>query len=102
MVSFVLACTDPPRRSIPTGIGDFGLVTRPAEVCRPAVEMSAWCDRLGPVFPAFIALNRLNWQPLASRLFSLSLWAVCDQLSGPPFTSAEGGTKVIWSSERPD
>ena len=26
----------------------------------PAVEISAWCGRLVPVFPAFIALNRLN------------------------------------------
>ena len=35
-------------------------VTRPAEVYRLAVEISAWCGRLGPVFPAFIALNILN------------------------------------------
>jgi hypothetical protein len=36
------------------------LLTRPAKVYRPAVETSAWCGRLVPVFPAFIALNRLN------------------------------------------
>jgi hypothetical protein len=35
-------------------------LTRPAKMRRPAVEVSAWCGRLVPVFPAFIALNRLN------------------------------------------
>lgn len=56
---------DPPRKSMPTDGWNFGLVTRPAKVCQPAVEISAWRGRLVPVLPAFIALNILNRQPLS-------------------------------------
>ena len=67
-------------------------MTRPAKVYRPAFEISAWCGRLVPVLPAFIALNISIDNSSNSRFLAAASVLSVSSFSGPPFTS-EGGTK---------